>query len=171
MLYVATEHDSVYAFDADGGGTLWSKSLLGPGMTPAPSSDTEGVSPEIGVLSTPVIDRNSGTIYLVADGQQQRKQTSSGYMRLSITNGAEKFGGPKQINPTVSGTGAGNVGGKLTIEGGCYQRTGLALANGNVYVGFGHCSHGWVVAYNAGTLAQSRGFQLQSQRQGSCNLE
>ena len=53
VLYVATEHDSVYAFDADGGGTLWSKSLLGPGMIPAPSSDTAGVSPEIGVLSTP----------------------------------------------------------------------------------------------------------------------
>jgi len=166
VMYVATEHDSVYAFDADGGGTLWSKSLLGPGMTPAPSSDTEGVSPEIGVLSTPVIDRNSGTIYLVA--MVRNNGTNQFWLHaLSITDGAEKFGGPKQINPTVSGTGAGNVGGKLTIEGGCYQRTGLALANGNVYVGFGHCSHGWVVAYNAATLAQAAVFNSSPNGKGA----
>jgi len=153
VLYVATEHDSVYAFDADGGGTLWSKSLLGPGMSPVSSSDTQGVSPEIGVLATPVIDRNSGTIYLVAmvnnSGQNQWWLHA-----LDVTNGGEKFGGPVRINPTVSGTGAGNVGGKLSLEGGCYQRTGLALANGNIYVGFGHCSHGWEVAFNAGNLQQ-----------------
>ena len=52
-MYVATEHDSAYAFDADGGGPLWSESLLGPGMIPAQSSDTTGVSPEIGVLCYP----------------------------------------------------------------------------------------------------------------------
>ncbi len=166
VMYVATEHDSAYAFDADGGGTLWSESLLGPGMIPAQSSDTTGVSPEIGVLATPVIDTNTGTIYMVAmvnnNGNNQFWLHA-----LDITNGNEKFGGPKQINPTVSGTGFGNVGGKLTIEPGCYQRTGLALANGNVYVGFGHCSHGWVVAYNAGTLAQTAVFNSSPNGKGA----
>ncbi len=165
VMYVATEHDSVYAFDADGGGTLWSKSLLGPGMNPASSSDTEGVSPEIGVLSTPVIDRNSGTIYLVAMVNNSGNQFW--LHALDITNGGEKFGGPVRINPTVSGTGYGNNGGKISLEGGCYQRTGLALANGNVYVGFGHCSHGWVVAYNASTLAQAAVFNSSPNGKGA----
>ena len=154
VLYVATEHDSVYAFDADGGGTLWSKSLLGPGMTSAPSSDNLGVSPEIGVLSTPVIDRSGGTIYLVAEVSNGGK-IQFWLHALSITTGAEKFGGPKQVTATVSGTGADSSGGKITLEGGCYQRSGLALANGNVYISFGHCGHGWVFSYNASTLAQS----------------
>ena len=92
-MYVATEHDSAYAFDADGGGTLWSESLLGPGMIPAQSSDTTGVSPEIGVLATPVIDTNTGTIYMVAmvnnNGNNQFWLHA-----LDITNGDEKFGGP-----------------------------------------------------------------------------
>jgi len=154
VMYVATEHDSVYAFDADGSGTLWSKSLLGPGMTSAPSSDNLGISPEIGVVSTPVIDRSSGTIYAVAT-VKNGGAIQFWLHALSITDGSEKFGGPKQVTATVSGTGADSSGGKITLEGGCYQRSGLALANGNVYISFGHCGHGWVFSYNAGNLAQS----------------
>ncbi len=166
VLYVATEHDNVYAFDADTGAALWNKSLLGPGMTPAPSSDTEGVSPEIGVLSTPVIDLSSGTLYLVA--MVKNNGSNQFWLHaLDIATSNEKFGAPKQIQATVSGTGYGNLNGKLSIEGGCYQRTGLALANGNIYVGFGHCSHGWVVAYDATTLAQAGVFNSSPNGKGA----
>ena len=154
VMYVATEHDSVYAFDADGGGALWSKSLLGPGMTPVSSSDNLGVSPEIGVLSTPVIDRAGGTIYAVTAVNNGGKN-QFWIHALDIATGAEKFGGPKQVTATVNGTGADSSGGKITLEGGCYQRSGLALANGNVYISFGHCGHGWMFAYNASNLSQS----------------
>ena len=107
VMYVATEHDSVYAFDADGGGTLWSKSLLGPGMTPAPSGDNLGVSPEIGVLSTPVIDRASGTIYVVAT-VAKRKRTSSGCMLSILPPVPRSSEDQSRLTATVSGTGADN---------------------------------------------------------------
>ena len=73
---------------------------------------------------------------------------------LSLTSGAEKFGGPVLINPTVQGTGFGSNNGVISIEQGCYARPGLALLNGVIYVTLGHCSHGWVIGYSAGTLAQ-----------------
>jgi len=155
VLYVATEHDSVYAFDADykQGAPYWSKSLIAPGQAPAASSDSEGISPEIGITGTPVIDRAQNAIYIVAMTNVSGVGNEFWLHALDLVTGAEKFGGPVRINPTVSGTGYGNVNGQLTIEGGCYERVGLALSSGNVYVTFGHCSHGWVVAYNESNLA------------------
>jgi hypothetical protein len=154
VLYVATEHDSIYAFDADDatGTPYWSESLLAPGQSPASSSDTEGISPEIGVTGTPVIDRGNNTIYVVSMAYVSGGDNQFFLHALDLSTGHEKFGGPIRINPAVSGTGYGSVNGNLTIEGGCYQRVGLALANGIVYTTFGHCSHGWVVGYNENTL-------------------
>lgn len=149
VVFVATENDTVYAFDADGTQTtpLWSVSL----GIPSPRNDAEGVNPVLGVTSTPVIDITTGTMYVVA-------QTTSGPFlhALDITSGAEKFGGPVFLTGTVPGTGWDSSGGTLTLERGCYQRNGLALnpVNNWIYLGFGHCNHGWLLAYDKTTLEQ-----------------
>ena len=105
VAYVATEHDTVYAFDADGSSPtpLWTKSLLNGGI-PIPATDyvAEGspVSPEIGITSTPVIDGTTGTIYVVA----ATKEGTNYFHRLhalDVATGAEKFGGPVVIQATV----------------------------------------------------------------------
>ena len=157
VVYVATQHDSVYAFDADGkaAGAFWQRSFINPasGTIPAQSNDVEGVAPEIGVLGTPVIDRNTNTIYLVS----MTNENTNNVFRLhalDLSTGAEKFGGPVVLQPKVQGTGAQSVNGLVTIDPGCYQRPALLLGSGNVYVTWGHCLHGWVEARNATTLAQ-----------------
>jgi Bacterial Ig-like domain (group 2) len=148
-VFVATENNTVYAFDADGlqSSPLWSKNL----GTPSPRNDVEGVSPMLGITSTPVIDITTGTLYAATI-------TTSGFFlhALDITSGAEKFGAPVEITGSVSGTGWDNNNGTIQIEAGCYQRTGLALnpVSNEIYIGFGHCNHGWLLAYDKTTLQQ-----------------
>lgn len=146
VVFAATEHNTVYAFDADGLNPipLWQRTL-GPSTS---SADVEGISPELGITGTPVIDPNSNTLYVVTDNRR-----AFNLHALDIATGAEKFGGPKRVTATVSGSGADSQGGTITLEGGCYQRMGLALLNGVVYIGFGHCSHGWLLGYDAGNLS------------------
>jgi uncharacterized protein YjdB len=152
VLYVATEHDSVYAFDADTAGSpLWQVSLLQSGETPLTAAP---IKPYEGVTSTPVIDPSTGTLYVVS---AQIASGSAGFFRLhalDITTGAEKFGGPVTLNVSVSATNSASVGGIQTLDTSCIQRAALLLANGNVYIGFGGCHSGWLVAYNASSLAQ-----------------
>jgi hypothetical protein len=153
VVYVATEQDTVYAFDAKVfQAPLWRKSL----GTPVPKQDTEGVSPELGITSTPVIDITTGTIYVLAE--------ATGYTvgpfklhALDIATGAEKFGGPVYVWGSVTGTGLDSVNGTITLESSCYQRMGLALnpVNNTIEVAFGHCNHGWVLSYNKTTLQQT----------------
>jgi hypothetical protein len=149
VVFAATENDTVYAFDADGTQTtpLWFVSL----GVPSPRNDAEGVNPVLGITSTPVIDVTTNTMYVVA-------QTISGPFlhALDITSGTEKLGGPVFITGTVPGTGWDSNGGTLTLEGGCYQRNGIALnpVNNWIYLGFGHCNHGWLLAYDKTTLMQ-----------------
>ena len=150
VVFVATENNTVYAFDANGTQTtaLWSKNL-GPA---SPRNDQEGISPEIGVTSTPVIDITTNTMYVVAT-------TTSGPFwlhALDITTGAEKFGGPAAVTGSVQGTGWDSNNGTLKLENGCYQRTGLALnpVSNEIYIGFGHCNHGWLFAYDKTSLQQ-----------------
>jgi hypothetical protein len=157
VVYVTTQHDSVYAFDADGkaAGAFWQRSFINPaaGIIPAQSNDVEGVAPELGVLGTPAIDQASNTMYLVS----MTNENGNNIFRLhalDLSTGAEKFGGPVVLQPKVQGTGAQSVNGMLTIDPGCYQRPALLLQSGNVYVTWGHCLHGWVEARNATTLAQ-----------------
>jgi len=170
VLYVATMHNSVYAFDADASGRtapLWQVNL---GSTVDPSSfSVPGAAPytdilhEIGILSTPVIDRAGNTIYVV-DETLAGGSASFFLHALDLTTGSEKWNGPVQIQASVAGSGWGGTGdatnGELPLLAGDHiQRPGLLLANGSIYAGFGSHGdsvpwHGWIVAYNATDLPQ-----------------
>ena len=155
VVFVATENDTVYAFDADGRASqpLW-KVHFG---TPATGQDVEGISPIIGVTSTPVIDVSTGTMYVVSLTLESNARIFRLHA-LDVTTGAEKFGGSKIVTAQVSGTGRDSVNGIIKLESNCYQRTGLAISGNNVYFGFGHCAHGWLLAYDKSTLAQTAVF-------------
>jgi Bacterial Ig-like domain (group 3)/PQQ-like domain len=166
VLYVATEHDSLYAIDADTGSVLWQHSFINPaaGIT----SVTQGTActdliPEIGITSTPAIDTTTGTIYLLTKTQENGKYVQR--LHAIDTAGAfEKFGGPVVIQATVPGTGDGSVGGQVSFDPlKQHNRPGLLLENGHVILAWAsHCDngpyHGWVMSYNAGTLAQEAVF-------------
>jgi hypothetical protein len=155
VAFVATEHDSVFAIDADTGALLWQTSLLYPAGATTVTMAVQGCSGvtglnEVGILGTPVIDPTSGTLYVVA------KTALSGtyyfYLHaLDVTTGAEMFGGPTPISATV-GTLTFTVKNQL-------QRPALLESNGNIFIGFGSngCdlnARGWLFAYSASTLQQ-----------------
>ena len=166
VVFVATEHDSVYAFDADGpgasaSGPLWHVSFLNPaaGVTTVPYLDTEctQIVPEIGITGTPAIDRQSGTLYVVAMTKENGNYVHRLHA-LDITTGQERPGSPVVIQASVPGSGDG--GSTVTLIPKNYkQRAGLLLLNGIVYTGWSsHCDldtyHGWLLGYDAQTLAQ-----------------
>jgi hypothetical protein len=171
VVFVATEHGSVYAFDADGRQTapLWQVSFINPsnGITTVPPNDTGeccDISPEIGITGSPVIDPSSGTLYVVVKTKEVVGGNANYYHRLhalDITSGAEKFGGPVVIQGSVPGTGDGSNGGQVPfISLRENQRPALLLSNGVVYVAFGSHGdnrpyHGWMMGYNASTLQQT----------------
>src|SRR5262249_47446647 len=100
VLYVATEHNSVYAFDADTGFLLWRVSLNAPGETPADTDQCDPITPEVGITATPVIDRSSGphgTIYVVTMSKDAAGSYFQRLHALELTTGAEAFGGPVEI--------------------------------------------------------------------------
>jgi hypothetical protein len=155
---VATEHDSVYAFDADAAGSgtpLWQVSLLQSGETPLTNGP---IQPYEGVTSTPAIDLTSKTIYVVS------MQTKSGgtfrLHALDITTGVEKFGGPVEIQASVPGTNIDSQNGVVTLTTACLQRAALLFANGSIFIGFGSCHSGWLLSYDATTLAQTGVFNM-----------
>lgn len=150
VVFVATENDSVYAFDANGSQAtpLWMRSL----GTPVPKNDLEGVSPLLGITSTPVIDITTGTMYVLSESTDGPFKLHA----LDLGSGAEKFGGPVMVNGSVPGTGFDSVGGTIALEPDCYQRVGLALSPvaNLIYIAFGHCNHGWMLGYDKATLRQ-----------------
>ena len=161
VVFVATEHNSVYAFDADGktASPLWRVSFLINGATTVPATDTscDQVAPEIGITGTPVIDPATNTLYVSA----MTKESGSYFHRLhalDVTSGAERAGSPVVIQASVPGTGDG--GSMVTLIPHNYkQRPGLLLLNGTVYVGMSsHCDigtyHGWLLGYDSATLQQ-----------------
>ncbi len=153
VVYAATENDSVYAFDADSygnGAPLWQVSLLQSGETPL---TTAPIQPVQGITSTPVIDTATNTMYVVS-AQKSASGSTFRLNALDITTGAQKFGGPMTINASVAGTNSSGNGSVVTLTAGCAQRAALLLANGTVYIGVGGCPTGWLLAYNAQTLAQ-----------------
>ena len=161
VLYVVTEHDSVYALDANAGTVLWQVSVLGTGETPSDDHGCSQITPEIGITSTPVIDRAAGVIYAVG----MSKNASGSYFQrlhaLDLTSGAERFGGPVDIRASYPGTGDNTSGGNVIFDPKQYaERAGLLLLNGTIYTTWtSHCDFrpytGWIIAYNASTLAQS----------------
>lgn len=157
VVFVATEHDLVYAFDADTFAQLWQVSVLGSGETSSDNRNCDQVTPEIGVTSTPVIDLSAGphgTIFLVA----MTKNTSGKYFQrlhaLDLTTGAERSGSPVTISATSNG-------GQNTFDPAQYkERAALLLLNGTIYMGFSsHCDagsyQGWLMAYSESTLQQT----------------
>jgi Chitobiase/beta-hexosaminidase C-terminal domain len=169
MVIVATENDSVYAFDADtAGNALWKASLLdtahgaAAGASALNSSTDTGCSniqPKIGITSTPVIDSASNTIYVEAKSKE-----NGGFVHrlhaLDLLTGAEKAPGPKVITASVSGTGNGSSGGLVPFDNLHHtNRPGLLLLNGIIYIAYASpCDqgpyHGWLLAYDAAAFSQ-----------------
>jgi len=162
VVFVATENDTVYAFDSDSGTVLWQKSLLGSGELPSDDRGCYQVMPTIGITSTPVIDRSAGAhgvIYLVAMSRDASANYHQRLHALDVTTGAELFGGPMEIAAVYPASG----GGLNTFAPGDYaERAALLLLNGVLYTTWtSHCDNapytGWVIAYNSSTLAQITG--------------
>jgi len=170
VLFVATEHDSVYAFDANrpNDPPLWHVSLLDKQRdeetVPARDVQCPFIQPEVGITSTPVIDLRSGTLYVLARTMIGHFFKDNKYFQslhaLAITTGAEKFGGPKQIAASVRGRGDGNKNGEVQFDALRENpRAALLLANKTLYLTWGSsCDldpyHGWVMAYDPQTLGQ-----------------
>ena len=167
VVFVATESDSVYAYDSDTGTLLWHVSLLASGETvnDLPASNCQQVAPTIGITSTPVIDRGAGAhgiIYLIA---MSRAGGSGAYHQrlhaLDVTTGAELLGGPVDIAATYP-----TLGGTTSFDAAQYaERAALLLLNGTLYTSWtSHCDEppytGWIIAYSASTLAQSAVFNV-----------
>jgi hypothetical protein len=171
VVYAATMHDSVYAFDADNNtgenaSPLWQVSLLPAGATPVPIT-VQGCSSvtawtEVGIVATPVIDSATGTIYVVAK-TYENGNTVLRLHALDVTTGSEKFGGPVQIAATYTLNGHTDTFTPLAEM----NRPALLLTNGHVYLAFGsngcnaYGDEGWVISYNASTLAQEGTFNAE----------
>ena len=176
VVFVATEHDSVFAFDADGGPgntcvQYWKVSLLNGGtpVNPQDTQETGDISEEIGITGTPVIDISSKTLYVVS----KTREGSTYHQRLhalNLADGSEKFNGPVDITPAITVPGNADTGDSSV---GCTspantvpfcplrenQRSGLALSNGIVYVAWASHGdiqpyHGWIMGFTASNLSQ-----------------
>jgi hypothetical protein len=163
-MIVATEHGSVYAYDADIGTKLWQVTTLKSGETTSDNRGCSQVTPEIGITSTPVIRRpttGNPTIYLVAMSKDGSGKYHQRLHALDATTGAEVHGGPVDIAATYPGTGDNSSGGNVIFDPGQYkERAGLLLIGSTVYLAWGsHCDFrpytGWIMGYNINTLAQT----------------
>ncbi|CAB3783353.1 PQQ-binding-like beta-propeller repeat protein [Paraburkholderia fynbosensis] len=164
VLYVVTEHDSVYALDADSGAQLWRVSTLGANETPSDDLGCGQITKEIGITSTPVIDRSrgaNGTIYVVA----MSKDTSGAYHQrvhaLDLATGAERLNGPTEVTASYPGSGANSFNGNVLFAPSSYaERAGLLQLGGVIYTTWtSHCDEGaytgWIMGYSADTLQQT----------------
>lgn len=164
VLYVVTEHDSAYAFDADTGALLWHVSTLGSNEMPSDPRNCGQVIPEIGMTSTPVIDPNAGahgTIYMVAASKDSAGNYHQRLHALDLTTGAEQSGSPVVVQATYPSMGPESSNGQVVFDPKQYnERAGLLLLDGVVYLGWSsHCDiepyTGWLMGYNENTLAQT----------------
>lgn len=179
VVFVATQNDSVYAFDADNGtvypNPLWHASFINPpGITAIPRADIEkglDISPEIGITATPVIDAVNGIIFVEARTLDTTgtpncpgsvaPQYFHRLHALSLTTGQELSGSPVLICAQVPGTGYDSVNGTVTFNPQRQNsRAGLLLLNGTVYMAFSSLEdispyHGWILGYNESTLTQT----------------
>ena len=171
VVYVATMHDSVYAFDADnanGGNALplWHTSFLSDGVTPIPvavqrcGGTTRWV--EVGILSTPVIDPATGTLYVVAKTLENNVQVHRLHA-LDVATGQEKPGSPVKITASF----VSNAKRYVFADAMQVNRPALMLLNGHLYIAFGSngCrgsrEQGWVVSYDASSLVPTGAFDTE----------
>jgi len=165
VVYVATENDSVYAFDADNAGpALWHTSFINPasGITAVPASDLGcgDLVPIIGITATPVIDPATGTLYVVSKVKLGPGSYQQQLHALDMTNGLERTNSPVTITASVPGTAPDAVDGIIAFNPLLqHDRPALTLANGVVYLSFAsHCDiqpyHGWILGYDETSLAR-----------------
>jgi hypothetical protein len=172
VLFVATEHDQLYAFDVNTGQQLWHSNFLfgsEPLLVVSTVSSTDvnctDLVPEIGITGTPVIDTTTNTMYVMVETKEYDPQTriTNFYHRLhalDITTGGDKVA-PHTVIAVARGTGTGSIGGTVSFNPLlANQRAGLLLADGQVFVSWSsHCDlgayHGWLMSFNERTLAAS----------------
>jgi hypothetical protein len=160
VVFVATEHGMVYAFDADAlGAPLWQASVIPPGEKPSDDHNCEQVTPEIGITATPVIDLGAGpngTIFVVSMSKDAGGNYHHRLHALDLVTHAELDGGPAEIRASYT-----NLTGRITFDPGQYEaRSALLLANGAIYIGWSsHCDvqpyTGWIMSYSESTLRQT----------------
>ena len=164
VVYVVTEHDSIYAYDADIGAALWQISLAGAGETSSADPGCTDLTPEIGITSTPVIDRSRGphgALYAVAMTTDAGGNVHHRLHAIDLATGAELFSGPTEIAATYPGSGAEGANGVLIFTPALHtERVALTLVNGSIYMGWtAHCMSGaysgWLMTYSADTLKQT----------------
>ncbi len=181
VVYVATEGDSVFAFDADTGTPLWQVSLIdmAHGATPGETTgdilndldpNCTDLVPQVGITSTPVIDPSSGAIYVEAKSKESDGTYVHRLHMIDMTTGAEKSPGPTVIAATVPGTSDGGTTDTFNPLN-QLNRPGLLLINGKVYIGYAsHCDdtpyHGWLFAYDASALTRTSVFITTPNGQG-----
>jgi outer membrane protein assembly factor BamB len=165
VLYVASEHGSLYAFDADSGTQLWKTSVIPSGETTSDDHNCSQITTEIGITSTPVIDRKqgpNGTIFTVAMSKDASGKYHQRLHALDITTGAAISGSPSEITASVPGTGDNSQNGTVVFDPSQYaERAALLLLNGNIYTAWtSHCDiglyTGWVMAYSETSLQQTQ---------------
>jgi hypothetical protein len=160
VVYVATQKNSVYAFDADGGGQLWRRSF----GSPIPCANVHGcnIAPTMGITATPVIDTALGNIYVA---NRQFNSSTGIYSHtlhsLNLVTGADNAGSPVAITASVAGSGYDAVNGQVTYnQQTASDRPALLEVNGVVYVGFGSYGdadpyHGWIIGFSASNLSRT----------------
>ncbi len=175
VIFVGTQHDTLYAFDADTSPCqqLWQVNLIDAahggtsGETSVVWSDVglgaKDIYPEIGIVGTPVIDPGNHTLYVVSKSESSGPVFHQRLHAIDLAAGNEKFNAPANISATVSGTGDGSSGGVLNFNQRSHnERCALALVNGVVYISWASHEdafpyHGWVLGYNASNVQQQVG--------------
>jgi hypothetical protein len=161
-VVAATEHDTVYAFDATSGTVLWQTSMLASGETTSDSRNCGQVTPEIGITATPAIDRTLGAHGGVLVAASSKDASGHYFQRihaLDLATGSELSGSPIVVQATYPGNGANSTSGVVAFDPAFYnERAALLVSNGVLYTAWGsHCDidpyTGWVIAYDEATLA------------------
>jgi hypothetical protein len=180
VVFVATEHNSVYAFDADSnsganGGLLWQMNLGPSAPTPVANFEFTPIEPEVGITGTPVIDLPSGTLYVDAFTLVGTSYSHKIHA-LNLTDGSEKSFSPVTVGASVPGTGAGSTKGVLPFQARQeLQRCALTLANGVLYIAYAGYTdmsntdpfHGWILGYNPANLQLIPGYVFCSTPNGT----
>jgi hypothetical protein len=164
VVFVVTESNSVYAFDANAAGPVLWHTNAGTPLSCGDLNDCGDLVPGAGITGTPVIDPGTQTMYLVS--LVKGAMGSHHFLHaVDLTTGAEKLGGPVELSPTAPGTGANNQNGTVMFDPAThYQRCALLLAGGVVYIGIGSNAesnsdnHGWIVGRKASNLASTMTF-------------